>query len=489
MARRIDDIQAELQIFPTDPTCRRTPWPAAAAAEKCSSAEAKLASEAPRAAEAAARLATLDGDPVGQRVAMHLEALDGAVFGDGEPLLARAQTALADLPKRRPERDGVLAGMAAIATGLAGPGAVPDAIVLPKALLAERRAADEVRTAAGPRGERTAPDGRGRPGRAGLPARGPRPSEDALQACIATDAHDDALRAQRTAEATAADLIAGLPPDWRVAAEAGLPEVAEIEAVTEALRAESDHAAAATREREAAGTRRRRAGRATPWPGAPTSRSTTRSPRSRAGGTRPGPSIAPASTPGPPTPSRAMHDDDTARLRHAATTEARLPRHPHRGGRGAAGGPRGEGRRARRGGGGTGRRRGRGGDGGTAGAAAVGPRQGLRQRRDRLAEALRAARLADTARASAEAGETRRRASGRCARPWRDGAHLPDDRLPPVAERTLDAPRPEGRRRRLVAGALDDRHPGSGRRQSRRISSRRARRRWRPPRRPMVRRP
>ena len=73
--------------------------------------------------------------------------------------------------------------------------------------------------------------------------------------------------------------------------------------------------------------------------------------RSRRGGTRPGPSIAPASTPGPPTPSRAMQDDDTARLRHAATTEARLLLATRRGGRGAAGGPRGEGRRARRGGG------------------------------------------------------------------------------------------------------------------------------------------
>lgn len=259
VARRIDDIKAELQTFldgpdlPANAVAR-----VAAAAEKCSSAEAKLASEAPRAAEAAARLATLDGDLVGQRVAMYLEALNGAVFGDGEPLLARAQTAFADLPKRRPERDGVLAEMAAIATGLAGPDAVPDAVVLPKALLAElRRAADDVRTAqANLEGERTARQtaeaGLGEPV---YPPEGLDRLEDALQAWHRNpDAHDDALRAQRAAEATAADLTAGLPPYWRGAAEAGLPEVAEIEAVTEALqRAESDRAAAATREREAAG--------------------------------------------------------------------------------------------------------------------------------------------------------------------------------------------------------------------------------------------
>jgi hypothetical protein len=48
--------------------------------------------------------------------------------------------------------------MAAIAAGLAGPDGVPDAVVHPKALLAElRRAADDVRTAqANLEGERTA---------------------------------------------------------------------------------------------------------------------------------------------------------------------------------------------------------------------------------------------------------------------------------------------------------------------------------------------
>ncbi len=69
------------------------------------------------------------------------------------------------------------------------------------------------------------------------------------------------------------------------------------------------------------------------------------------------------------------------------------------------------------------------------------PAKALRQRRDRLAEALRAARLADTARASAEAAGEARSSRLRALREalGDDGAHLADDRLPPVAERMLDA--------------------------------------------------
>ncbi len=113
------------RTFPTAPTCRRTPSPAWRRPPR-SAAPPKPRSRGRRPRRGrAARLATLDGDPAGQQVAMHLAALDAAVFGDGEPLLARAQTALADLPKRRSERDGVLAEMAAIATRLAGPEPCP----------------------------------------------------------------------------------------------------------------------------------------------------------------------------------------------------------------------------------------------------------------------------------------------------------------------------------------------------------------------------
>ena len=450
MARRIDDINSELQTFPDGPDLPTNAVARVAkAAEKSSAAEATLASETPKAEAAAARLATLDGDPAGQQVALHLAALDAAVFGDGEPLLARAQTALADLPKRRPERDGVLARMAAIAAGLAGPDAVPDAVVLPKALLAElRRAADDVRTAqANLEGERTARQrAEADLGEPVSPPEGLDRLEDALQAWRRNpDAHDDALRAQRTAEATAADLTAGLPLEWRAAAEAGLPEVAEIEAVTEALqRAESDCAAAATREREAAGeaeaacrARDALAGR----PDLPLDHEIAESRARRDVAWTEHRARLNAGT--ADTFARAMQDDDTARLRHAATTEARLllasraeeaeARRADHAAKAAALGETEAWARAA---------------GETAAAMAVrlelpasAPAKALRQRRDRLAEALRAARLADTARASAEAaGDLRSSRLGALREALGDdGAELPDDRLPPHAERTLAA--------------------------------------------------
>jgi chromosome segregation protein len=449
MSRRIYDINAELQTFPKGPSLPTNAVARVAkAAEKNSAADATLASETPKAEAAAARLATLDGDPAGQQVTLHLAALDAAVFGDGEPLLARAQTALADLPKRRLERDGVLARMAAIAAGLAGPDAVPDAVVLPKALLAKlRRVADDVWTAqANLEGERTARQtAEADLGESVDPPEGLDRLEDALQAWRRNpDAHDDAVRAQRTAEATAADLTAGLPPDWRAAAEAGLPEVAEIEAVTEALQlADSDRAAAATREREAAGdaevacrARDALAGR----PDVPLDHEIAESRSRRDAAWTEHRARLDAGT--ADNFARAMQDDDTARLRHAATTEARLLLAQHA--------EAAEARRAEH----------------AAKATALGkaearaqaaaedvaamalrlglppsaPAKALRQRRDRLAEALRSARLADTARTSAEeAGEARSSRLGALREALvGEGARLTDDCLPPVAERTLN---------------------------------------------------
>lgn len=450
MARRIDAIQAELQAFADGPDLPANAVARVAKAdEKRSAAETKLASEAPRAETAAARLATLDGDPGGQRVATHLGALDAAVFGDGEPLLARAQTALADLPKRRPERDGVLVEMVAIATGLAGPDTTPDAVVLPRALLVElRRAADDVRTAqANLEGERTARQ----TAEAGLgepldPPDGLDPLEDALQAWRRNpDIHDDALRAQRTAEATAADLTAGLPPDWRRVAVAGLPEVAEIEAVTEAQqRAESDRAAAAAREREAAGDAEAACRAHDALSGRPDVLLDHEIAASRARQDAAWSEHRARLDAGTAdTFARAMQDDDTARLRHAATTEARLllaqhaeaaekRRAEHVAKAAALGEAEARARAAA--------------DDAAAIALRLGlppsaPAKALRQRRDRLAEGLRAARQADTARVSAEAAQEARSSRLRALREALrdDGATMPDDRLPPYAERTLAA--------------------------------------------------
>lgn len=450
IARRIADMEARLEAFPGGPDL---PGNAVArmakAVEKCSAAEASLASEAPRAEAAAARLAALDGDPVGQRVAMHLEALDGAIFEDGEPLLARAQTALADLPKRRPERNDVVATMTEIAARLAGSGAVPEAVVLPKALLGElRRMTDEVRTAqATLDGERkarlTAEAGQGEPVD---PPEGLDRLEDALQGWRHNpDAHDNALREQRLAEATAADRTAGLPPDWRAAAEAGLPEIAEIETVAEALqRAESDRAAAAAREQEAAEDAEaacRALDALSRHPDVPLDSEIAASRARRDAAWAEHRARLDAAT--ADSFLRAMQEDDTARLRHAATTEARLliashadevdrRRAAHAAKAAALNEAEARAATARE----------------TAAAMAVrlglppsAPAKALRQRRDGLAEALRAVRLVDAARAATE-GAREERASRLLA--LREalgdaGSHVSDDRLPPVAERTLEA--------------------------------------------------
>jgi len=450
IARKIEALQSELDACPEGPDL-----PAgavarvAAAAEKRGGADAKLAAEQANAEAAAARLATLDLDPVGQRVAMHLEALDNAVFGDGEPLLPRAQTALADLPKRRRERDDVLAEMAELVAGLAGSGTVSARIVLSKALLGDlRRAADAVRTArAKLEGEsRARQTAEARQGEAVNPPGGLDRLEDAVQAWRRhPDAHDDALRARRDAEATVSDLTAGLPPDWRATAEAGLPEIAEIEAVVEALqRAESERAARADRERETARARDaalRARDALAERPDVTLDRQILES-RSRrdaawtAHRSRLDVGTADAF-------AKAMQDDDAAHMRHAATAEARLQltryaeeaetrtaEHDQKLAHLAeadaalrAATAEEEGMAAR------------------LGLPRSTPAKALRQRRDRLAEALRAARQADAARGSAEATGQARASLLRDLREAleEDGALVPDERLPSAAERALDA--------------------------------------------------
>lgn len=447
-ARGIEAICAELEAFPDGPDLPANAVArVAAAAEKIRAAEAALTSEALTAEAASARLTELDGDPVGQEVAVHLAALDAALFGDGESLLARAQTALADLPRRRAERDGLRAELAWIAGSLAGPNAVPGAVVLPGPLVAElRRAANEVRTArAKLEGERAAREraeaGLGEPVAApdGLDA-----LEDALRAWSRDPgAHDDALAAHRAAEAAVADLTAGLPPDWRVVAEAGLPELAEIEAVSEALRrAGSDRDAAEIREREAARdaeaacrARDAFAGRSD----APLDDEIagSRSRRDAAWSAH----RARLDAGSAEIFEQAMRADDDARLRHAATTEARLliARHAEEAetrwaDHAAKAAELGEAEtRARPAGDAVAEMAER------LGLPRTAPAGALRERRDRLAEALRAARLADRARAGAEAAQKVRLARLRALREalGEDGAGLPDERVPPVAERML----------------------------------------------------
>lgn len=93
--RRIEELQAELQTLPDGPDLPANAVArAAAAAERRSAAEAAITGETPRAEAAAARLAALDGDPVGQQVAAHLVTLEGCrVRRGGAAACARADRA------------------------------------------------------------------------------------------------------------------------------------------------------------------------------------------------------------------------------------------------------------------------------------------------------------------------------------------------------------------------------------------------------------
>ncbi|PZQ47527.1 MAG: hypothetical protein DI556_16900 [Rhodovulum sulfidophilum] len=256
-AREIAAARRGLADYPDGPDL---PAEAVSRVARAAQRRADLAAKEARArAEVLAARAALDGlrgDPEGEAIAAHLETVEAAVFGEGEPLLPRAQTALADLEKRRAERGEIAARMEALAVRLAGPGADPASVALPAAALEElRRAAGEVATAAAAlEGEIRARTG----AEAGLgPAVEAPPGLARLEEAVA-DWHrapnlDEALAAARAAEDELRDATAGLPPDWPAAVAAGLPEIAEIDAVTEPFHeAARRRAARAERAAEAA---------------------------------------------------------------------------------------------------------------------------------------------------------------------------------------------------------------------------------------------
>ena len=75
----------------------------------------------------------------GLRIGTLLAELEGELFDDGEPLIARATTAEADLPRRRAERDEAAQRLQENAAALDAT-ADPAALVLPKAVLTDLRA-------------------------------------------------------------------------------------------------------------------------------------------------------------------------------------------------------------------------------------------------------------------------------------------------------------------------------------------------------------
>jgi uncharacterized protein YhaN len=447
MARRIAAMEAELADAPDGPDLpAEAVARVASAAEKCAGAEESLARARANTDAATARLAALSEDPVGQQVAAHLEMIDTAVFGEGELLVPRVVTNSSDLPKRRQDRDDILARMAGLAVDLPGASADPGAIVLGRDVLgALRRSADDVRTS------RATLDGETRARLSAEADQGERtdPPEgldrlaDALQLWHQAPDPHDSLLALATAQAAVGNQTAGLPPDWRALAEAGLPEATEIEAVTEAVQlAESDRTARARAEQEAANAREAALKARDTLAGRPDIVLDVRAAESRArrdqawAAHRAGLDPETADT-----FADAMRDDDSVQSRHAASTEARLRYSAseaeldartvaHEEKRAALAEAETLLQAAA--------------DAAAAMAVQIGlppsaPVKALRPRRDGLAEALRAIRQAEAAGGTAEKLRAERLARlGALREALGANEALPlDDRLPAIAERAL----------------------------------------------------
>ncbi|MCC1492619.1 AAA family ATPase [Cognatishimia sp. F0-27] len=188
-------------------------------------------------------------DPEGIAIGEMLAALEAAEFDDGKSLVARASLADADLGRRRDERDRARDTARRLAAALAGDGADPAALVLSREQRnGLREAAQAVRDTARAR------DQAGQAldeARAGLGAVEEMPEgavalDDALDALDAlTDDPDTLARAFADRDADAKLAAAGLPPDWRALADAGLPTGAELREAERALKSADDAVAQA----------------------------------------------------------------------------------------------------------------------------------------------------------------------------------------------------------------------------------------------------
>ncbi|HEY9039058.1 MAG TPA: AAA family ATPase [Roseovarius sp.] len=224
----------------------------------------KRASEAQAEAEARIEqakhsLADLTPDPEGLIIGELLAELEAAEFDNGEPLVARASTAAADIQRRRDEWQAARTEARHLAEALAGKGADPGQIVLPRDVLnGIREAAEEVRERARASGDalRRLAETRAELGETETMPDGAEALADALDAFNALPFDPDALaRIGRDCETVARQRAAGLPKAWRALADAGLPTLAELRTVERDLKAADDTVAqAGNRLREASET-------------------------------------------------------------------------------------------------------------------------------------------------------------------------------------------------------------------------------------------
>lgn len=216
---------------------------AAKAAEAHAEADSRI--------EAARKLlSALEPDPQGLEIGALLTELEAAEFEDGESLVARASTADADIARRSQARDAARAEATRLAVALAGEGADPARVILPRDLrTAIRQAAQDVLATARSRDEarQRLVQTRTELGEIEEMPEGAQALADALDALDALPEDPEVLaRSLRERETEARRAAAGLPPTWRASADAGLPTAADLRRVERDLTAADDGLAAAS---------------------------------------------------------------------------------------------------------------------------------------------------------------------------------------------------------------------------------------------------
>lgn len=199
--------------------------------------------------DAGDRLETLTPDPEGLRIGELFAELEAAEFDEGQPLVARASTAAVDITRRRAERDEAQAKAKQLAITLAGEGAVPEQIVLPREVLKGiREAAQELR-------EKTRACGDARValaeaqaglGEAERMPEGVEALDDALGAYDGLPLDPEALaQTLRAREGEARQRAAGLAEGWRGLVDDGLVTQAELQRAERDLKSADDAVAQA----------------------------------------------------------------------------------------------------------------------------------------------------------------------------------------------------------------------------------------------------
>jgi len=210
--------------------------------------DAKAGAEA-KIRQAEERLSELAPDPEGITIGAILADLDAAEFDDGESLVARASLADADLDRRRGESDVARGEARRLTAALAGEGADPAEVVLPRDVRnGLREAAQGVRETARSRdqAQQALADARAELGEVEEMPQGAEALADALDSLNALPDDLEALsRDQREREAEAEHAAAELPAGWRDLADAGLPPATELREAERALKAADEDVTAA----------------------------------------------------------------------------------------------------------------------------------------------------------------------------------------------------------------------------------------------------